>query len=133
MKKEIREQREEGAKAGYRLSQNFGTLASGVLMGLTEGLSKSGSAKHATGKKPGTSPRGRGKKLPGPVLKKLPRPVLKKLPKPALKTTKVGAGIEKTNCTQVVISTKSCHPYQDPEADCANRSQLRPSLQSSRL
>ena len=62
VKTAIREQREESVKTGHRLSQNFGTLASGVLMGLTEGLSKTGSANHATSRKRSTAPKGRAKK-----------------------------------------------------------------------
>jgi len=34
----IRQQREAGMKAAHMLTQNFGTLASGVLIGLSEGL-----------------------------------------------------------------------------------------------
>ena len=58
----IREQRTESLKHAYRLSQNFGTLASGVLIGLSEGLSKTGSAKRATRRKRGTGAKARAKK-----------------------------------------------------------------------
>jgi len=34
----LRQQREAGMKAAHMMTQNFGTLASGVLIGLTEGL-----------------------------------------------------------------------------------------------
>jgi hypothetical protein len=56
----MREQRKESVRTAHRLSQNFGTLASGVLIGLTEGLSKTGSG--ATRRKRSAAPKGRAKK-----------------------------------------------------------------------
>jgi hypothetical protein len=52
MQAAIGEQRKESLRTAHRLSQNFGALASGVLMGLTEGLSKGGSAASASRTKP---------------------------------------------------------------------------------
>jgi hypothetical protein len=55
MQTAMREQRKESLRTAHRLSQNFGALASGVLMGLTEGLYKAGSAESVTRAKPRTS------------------------------------------------------------------------------
>ena len=49
----IRAQRETGFKAAYLLSQNFGILASGILIGMSEGLG--GKSAHARPKRKATS------------------------------------------------------------------------------
>jgi ElaB/YqjD/DUF883 family membrane-anchored ribosome-binding protein len=41
----VRQQREAGLKAAHLLSQNFATLASGVLIGLSEGMQQRGTTK----------------------------------------------------------------------------------------
>jgi hypothetical protein len=61
MQKAMREQRTENARTAHRLGQNFGTLASGVLIGLTEGLRKTASSKPTAAKK-GSSKRKRAGK-----------------------------------------------------------------------
>jgi len=61
MQRAMREQRTESARTAHRLGQNFGTLASGVLIGLTEGLHKTASSKPAATKK-GSSKRKRAGK-----------------------------------------------------------------------
>jgi hypothetical protein len=58
----MRQQREDSLGTAHRLSQNFGTLASGVLIGLTEGLSKTGSAKSAPRRKRSTPTKRRARK-----------------------------------------------------------------------
>ena len=61
MQRAMREQRTESARTAHRLGQNFGTLASGVLIGLTEGLHKTASSKPSATKK-GSSKRKRAGK-----------------------------------------------------------------------
>ena len=61
MQRAMREQRTESARTAHRLGQNFGTLASGVLIGLTEGLHKTASSKHAATKKGSSKRKGAGK------------------------------------------------------------------------
>ena len=70
MQKAMREQRTESARTAHRLGQNFGTLASGVLIGLTEGLRKTASSKPAATKKgsskrkPAATKKGSSKRKP---------------------------------------------------------------------
>jgi hypothetical protein len=62
MQRAMREQRNESVRTAYRLNQNFGTLASGVLIGLTEGLHKTTSSKSAAPKKRRSKPKQRARK-----------------------------------------------------------------------
>jgi len=70
MQKAMREQRTESARTAHRLGQNFGTLASGVLIGLTEGLHKTTSSKPAatrkgsSKRKPAATKKGSSKRKP---------------------------------------------------------------------
>ena len=66
----IREQRKESLKTAYRLSQNFGTLASGVLIGLTEGLHPARPSKSRPPAKRKSSAKRRGGKSTKPAAKK---------------------------------------------------------------
>jgi ElaB/YqjD/DUF883 family membrane-anchored ribosome-binding protein len=70
MKAAIREQRKDSLKTAYRLSQNFGTLASGVLIGLTEGLHQARPSKSRAAAKRKSAAKQRGGKSTKPATKK---------------------------------------------------------------
>jgi hypothetical protein len=56
----LRKQREGAAKLTHSLVQNYGTLTSGILIGLSEGLKRSGTQGKATAAAPNKAKRGTG-------------------------------------------------------------------------
>ena len=63
----VRQSRATGAKAAHALSQNFATLASGVLIGISEGFRQKGPGKTKPGRAPKRTVARRPKKGSGKV------------------------------------------------------------------
>ncbi len=80
----MRAQRETGFKTAHLLTQNFATLASGILIGMSEGMG----AKHKAAKTPTKTVRRSTKARKSPSVKSVKRPSAKTMRRPAAKRGK---------------------------------------------